>query len=118
MPKKYLFYCVGLLLLVVLGTYGFIKWKEAREKVNLWTLVPDDAVFVVESTNHDRLLASLEKVDLWDNIASLQSVEAFSENLLLLDSVSGRKAGASRFLRRKSLLTSVHVVSREKFDYV
>jgi hypothetical protein len=118
MPKKYIFYCLGVLLLVVFGIYGFTKWTEAREKVNLWTLVPDDAVFIVESTNHARLIEGLEKINLWDNIATLQSVEAFSENMLLLDSVSGRKEGASRFLRRKTLLTSVHVVNRNKFDYV
>ena len=112
MPKKLVFYCIGLLLLVVIGIYGFTKWSEAREKVNLWTLVPADAVFVVESTNHARLLEGLEKINLWDNIAALRSVEAFSENMLLLDSVSGRKEGVSRFLRRKTLLTSVHVVNR------
>jgi hypothetical protein len=118
MPKKYIFYCIGVLLLVVIGIYGFTKWSEAREKVNLWTLVPEDAVFIVESTNHARLLEGLEKVNLWDNIATLQSVAAFSENMQLLDSVSGRKEGASRFLKRKTLLTSVHVVNRNKFDYV
>ena len=118
MPKKYIVYSIIALLLVVIGIYGFAKWTEAREKVNLWTLVPDDAVFIVESTNHAGLLERLEQADLWDQIARLQSVEAFSENILLLDSVSGRKEGASRFLRRKTLLTSVHVVSRNKFDYV
>ncbi|MGV3642038.1 MAG: hypothetical protein ACO1NZ_16055 [Adhaeribacter sp.] len=118
MPKKYIFYSIGFLLLVITGIYGFTKWSEAREKVNLWTLVPDDAVFVVESTRHSRLLENLEKINLWDNIATLQSVEAFTENMLLLDSVSGRKEGASRFLRRKTLLTSVHVVNRNQFDFV
>lgn len=118
MPKKYIFYSIFALLLVVIGIYGFTRWTEAREKVNLWTLVPNDAVFIVESTNHARLLEGLEKIDLWDQIARLQSVEAFSENILLLDSVSERKEGASRFLRRKTLLTSVHVVNRNKFDFV
>ena len=118
MPKKLVFYCIGLLLLVVIAIYGFTKWSEAREKVNLWTLVPADAVFVVESTNHARLLEGLEKINLWDNIAALRSVEAFSENMLLLDSVSGRKEGVSRFLLRKTLLTSVHVVNRHEFDFI
>lgn len=118
MPKKYFFYCIGLLLLVVLGIYGFTKWTEAREKVNLWTLVPDDAVFVVESANHDRLVEGLKEARLWEQVASLQPVETFATNLQLLDSVSGRNEGTSRFLRRKKLLSSAHVVGRNKFDFV
>ncbi|MDB5264335.1 MAG: hypothetical protein JWQ14_3618, partial [Adhaeribacter sp.] len=119
MPKKLLFYSFGLLLLVVAGMYGFTKWTESREKVNLWTLVPEDAVFVVESTAHDSLLQQIKESELWNNISSVRAVEAIAENIAQLDSLSGgRKDGASRFLKRKNILTSVHVVSETDFDFV
>ncbi|KAA5539249.1 DUF3352 domain-containing protein [Adhaeribacter rhizoryzae] len=119
MPKKLLFYSFGLLVLVIAGMYGFTKWTESREKVNLWTLVPEDAVFVIESSGHDSLLQRIQESDLWNNIASVRAIEAISENIAQLDSLSGgRKEGASRFLKRKSLLTSLHVVSKTNFDFV
>jgi len=118
MPKKYFFYLVGLLLLVVAGMYGFTKWTEAKEKVNLWTLVPEDAVFIVESADHTRLLRDLQKEDFWENLTSMQSVGALMDNIAVLDSLAGRNEGASRFLKRKTLLTSLHVVSKTDFDFV
>jgi len=119
MPKKLFFYALGLLLLAVAGMYGFTKWTEAREKVNLWTLVPEDAVVVLESSDHEKFLEQIQKSELWDNIASMRAVEALTENIALLDSVSGgRKEGASRFLKRKTILTSVHVVSKTNFDFI
>ena len=119
MPKKLLFYSFGLLLLVVAGMYGFTKWTESREKVDLWTLIPEDAVFVIESSGHDSLLQNIQESELWNNIAPVRSVEAITENIAQLDSLSGgRKDGASRFLKRKTLLTSIHVVSETDFDFV
>ncbi|WP_026463970.1 hypothetical protein [Adhaeribacter aquaticus] len=118
MPKKYLFYLLGIVLLAVAGIYGYTKWTEAKEKVNLWTLVPEDAVFVVESQNHSQLLRKIQTSDIWDNLSTVRSIEALTENIAILDSLSGRNEGASRFLKRKTLLTSVHVVNKENFDFV
>jgi len=118
MLKKYIFYLVGLLLLAVAGIYGFTKWSEAKEKVNLWTLVPEDAVFILESANHTRLLKDLQKEDYWENIATMQSVGAIADNIAVLDSLAGRNEGVSRFLKRKTVLTSLHVMSKTDFDFV
>ena len=119
MPKKLLLYSFILLLLVIAGMYGFTKWTESREKVNLWTLVPEDAVFVIESSGHDSLLQRVKESELWNNIASVRAVEAIGENIAQLDSLSGgRKDGASRFLKRKTILTSLHVVTKTDFDFV
>lgn len=118
MLKKYIFYCVGVLLLAIAGIFGYTKWTEAREKVDLWTLVPTDAVFIIESTQHGKLLKKLQDLDLWENVSAVRSFESLAENVSLLDSLSNRNNGTSRFLMRKTLLTSVHVVGKKDFDFV
>jgi len=118
MPKKYIFYLVGLLVLVVAGMYGFTKWTEAKEKIDLWTLVPEDAVFIFESSGHTQLLKSLQQEDYWENIATMQSVGTVTDNVAVLDSLAGRNEGVSRFLKRKTILTSLHVVSKTDFSLV
>ena len=71
MPKKYLFYLIGLLLLAGLGYYGYSKWTEAREKVDLWTLVPEDAVFLIESGNYNSLVKRLKHTQVWESLAEV-----------------------------------------------
>jgi len=118
MLKRYLIYAFIILLLAVAGMYGYTKWTEAKEKVNLWTLVPEDAVFVIESMDHEEILNKLRRSELWDNIAAVRLVESLTENINLLDSLSNRREGASRFLKRKHILTSLHVADSADFNFV
>lgn len=118
MPKKYLFYLLGLLLLAGLGYYGYSKWTEAREKVDLWTLVPEDAVFVVESGNYDNLLKRLKHTQVWESLAGVTYFRRLEENMALIDSLGGPRNELSKFLATKTMLTSVHVLNKTDFDLV
>lgn len=118
MPKKYIFYLVVLLLVAGLGYYGYSKWTEAREKVNLWTLVPDDAVFVIESGNHTQFTERLKRTQVWESLSEVTYLRRLEENLDLVDSLGGNRNDLQKFLGPKSILTSVHLVSKTDFDLV
>lgn len=118
MQKRLFFILVSLVVVGTLVFYLYNKWTEAQERVNLWTLVPEDAVFVVETNNHDALVAHLKETELWDNLANLSYVERFQENFQLLDSLAPGQDRLGRFLSTKSVLTSVHVIGKTDFDFV
>lgn len=118
MPKKYLFYLLGLLLLAGLGFYGYTKWKEASEKVNLWTLVPEDAVFVIESGNHEEFITRLKHTQVWESLADVVFLRRLEENLALVDSIGGSRHELYKFLDTKRVLTSVHVLNKNDFELV
>ncbi|MDX5348685.1 MAG: hypothetical protein LPK19_15730, partial [Hymenobacteraceae bacterium] len=64
MSKKLLLILFSLVGLAALGYYAYTRWAESREKVDLWTLVPDDAVFVVESNNHTAFVTHLKSTEI------------------------------------------------------
>ncbi|KAA9340756.1 PQQ-binding-like beta-propeller repeat protein [Adhaeribacter soli] len=118
MPKRFIFYFGVLLLLAGLGYYGYSKWEEAREKVDLWTLVPDDAVFVIESGNHTQFIDRLKRTQVWESLSEVTYLRRLEDNLALVDSIGGRKGDLFRFLGPKTMLTSAHVVSKTDYDLV
>ncbi|WP_347157977.1 hypothetical protein [Pontibacter chitinilyticus] len=118
MPKRFLLYFLGFVVLASLAYYGFSRWKDSREKVDLWTLVPDSATFVVETNNHAELVEHLKKTGLWNSLAILPFAQRFQENITWLDSISPGTQRLERFLDKKSILTSVHVVGKSDVEVV
>ncbi len=116
MPKKYTFYLLVLILLSAAGIYGYYKWQEAREKVSLWALVPEDAVLVLETNRHDTFIQQLKQTDLWEPLARLPYFVNLNENLHWLDSAAARRITLRDFLHGKRILTSVHVTSKTDFN--
>lgn len=109
MLKRLLLYFLGFLLLVAGTYYGCNRWQQAREQVNLWTLVPDNAALVVETKDHSALKAHLQKTGLWESLTLLPAAQRFEENLAWLDSAANSSQRLSRFLDEKEILTSIHV---------
>ncbi|MDX5420668.1 MAG: hypothetical protein LPK07_04625 [Hymenobacteraceae bacterium] len=118
MPKRIVFYFIGFVVLASLAYYGFNRWKDTREKVDLWALVPDNAALVVETNNHTALLEHLEETELWDNFSTLPFMQRFQENVSYMDSVAPGSQRFERFLNEKSILTSLHVVGKKDVQFV
>lgn len=109
MPKRLVLIFVGFVILASLIFYGFNRWKASQEKVDLWTLVPEDAALVVETNNHQQLLEHLRETNLWESVAMLPATASLSDNLTYLDSVAPGNQRLDRFLNEKHILTSLHV---------
>ncbi|KAA3439392.1 hypothetical protein [Rufibacter hautae] len=118
MPKKTIYWLCGVVVLLALGFYGYSKWTEAREKVSLWTLVPDNAVFVVETNNAPRFLDHLQQTDLWTTVSQMPFVLRLDDQLAQLDSISTGRSQIRNFLTNKNVLVSMHVMGRTEYDLV
>ncbi|MGV3538702.1 MAG: hypothetical protein ACO1OQ_02765 [Rufibacter sp.] len=118
MPKKTIYWLCGVVVLLALGFYGFTKWTGAREKVDLWTLVPDDAVFIVETNNAPRFVDHLKETDLWGTVERIPFVLRLEDQLALVDSLSGGRTQLKNFLKNKNMLVSMHVMGRTDQDVI
>ncbi|PRY13141.1 hypothetical protein CLV24_10655 [Pontibacter ummariensis] len=118
MPKRIVFYFIGFVVLASLAFYGFSRWKDSREKVDLWTLVPDSAVLVVETNDHLALVEHLRETGLWESLSTLPATQLLQENIAYLDSVAPGSQRLERFLDKKEILTSVHVVGNKDVEVV
>ncbi|RDV14634.1 hypothetical protein DXT99_13265 [Pontibacter diazotrophicus] len=118
MSKYIVFFFVGFVILASLLYYGFNRWTESREKVDLWTLVPESAALVIETNNHEALVEHLRETELWENFSVLPFAQRFEENFASIDSVSPGSERLSRFLNEKNILTSIHVVEQAEVGFV
>ncbi|WP_299704180.1 hypothetical protein [uncultured Pontibacter sp.] len=118
MPKRIVFYFIAFVVLASLAYYGFSRWQDSREKVDLWSLVPENAAFVVETNSHSELRRHLEETTLWESFAMLPVAQSFQENMAMLDSVAPGTQRLDRFLDKKNILTSVHVLGKTDVAFV
>lgn len=118
MPKRIVFFFIGFVILASLAYYGFNRWKGSREKVDLWTLVPDDAALVLETQNHQELMEHLQETELWQSFSLLPFAQRFEEDMAYLDSISPGSQRLTRFLNEKNILTSLHVTGKTEVAFV
>ncbi|MCX2738770.1 hypothetical protein [Pontibacter anaerobius] len=118
MPKRIVFFFFGFVILASLVYYGFNRWKDSREKVDLWALVPDNAALVVETSNHQALMEHLRETELWQSFSVLPVANRFQENMTYLDSVAPGNQRLDRFLNEKRILTSLHVEAKLDVSFV
>ena len=118
MSRKLLIIIGIIALLAGVGAFIYLRWTEAQQKVNLWTLVPHDAVLIWESNDNNAFFDHLKTTDIWETVSQARYVQQLQENLAELDSTSGQERTLGNFLKNKPVLTSLHVVNNNDFDLV
>lgn len=118
MAKRIVLYFLGFVVLASLAYYGFNRWKDSQAKVNLWTLVPDNAALVVETNNHVAFIEHLKETELWQSFSVLPMAQKLEQNIAWLDSISPRNQRLTRFLDKKNILSSVHVVGKSELEFI
>ncbi len=100
---------VALLLVVAVGLFAYSRYATLHQRIDPWTLVPDDAVMVIETTSSAQAFRKLEKSDLWPTFLTSPDFQRSRELMAQLDSLhNSSRQTLERFLMGKRLLLSVH----------
>lgn len=100
---------VGLLLVVAVGLFAYSRYATLRQSVDPWTLVPEDAVLVLETTDSPAALRRLTRSDVWPTLLTSPAVQRTLELATELDSLhNSPRQTLARFLAGKRLLLSIH----------
>ena len=120
MSRKLLAFFTALLLLLSLATYVYYRRTLATVPVDPYTLVPDDAVFVLSTHDHPALVRHLQETELWDNLTAVRYFQQAAGHLALADSLAGgnarRRNALLNLLGYKLVVTSLHVTGPGEFD--
>ncbi|GAA4041461.1 hypothetical protein GCM10022409_29310 [Hymenobacter glaciei] len=120
MSRKLLALLTALLLLLSLATYVYYRRTLAAVPVDPYSLVPDDAVFVLSTHDHPALVRHLQETELWDNLTAVRYFQQAAGHLALADSLAGgnarRRNALLNLLGHKLVITSVHVTGPGDFD--
>jgi hypothetical protein len=100
---------VALLLVVAVGLFAYSRYATLHQRIDPWTLVPDDAVMVIETSNSPVTFRNLERSDLWPTLLTSPDFQRSRELMSQLDSLhNSSRQTLERFLTGKRILLSLH----------
>ncbi|MCC5944118.1 MAG: DUF3352 domain-containing protein [Bernardetiaceae bacterium] len=93
-------------------------WYQSRS-LQIWQVIPDDAVFIVESNDIWNRSYRLSKLPIWQNLTQTSHFSSIHNRLDYLDSLLvSHQASIHEQLRNRNLYASVHISERRAFDYL
>lgn len=113
----------SIIILLVIGVvaavgYFFYKYWVEKDILEVWQLVPENAVLVYETDNAVEVWNELQETSPWQNLTSIPFYQNMKEGVEMLDSISGKKGQLDRLLRGKPFLFSLHITGRYDFDFI
>src|SRR5690606_19603055 len=107
------------ILIIVLGVVGYFSYRHVflQEKVDIFSLVPENSLFVYESNDVGEDWKNLQEQQLWKNLKDIPALRKTSKDLHLLDSLLGT-GGIESFFDERQFVVSMHTISKNEFDFL
>ncbi|MDJ1482158.1 hypothetical protein QNI16_16765 [Cytophagaceae bacterium YF14B1] len=113
MTRKYLLAIAGIVIVGIVG-FGAYQWWLSRQLSPAWVAVPIHSLLVVEADNPLNVVSDWKKNDIGQQIQSLPYFQTLLSRLNTLQKYPESK----NILLKKKILISLHVTTRNEFDYV
>lgn len=99
------------------GYFVYIKFSSP-EKIEPISLVPADALFMIETNNLTAGWDEIRKTELWKNLFQNESFDSISNQLLSIDSMMHNNKVAEMMLKGRKLMLTAHMISGLDYDFI
>jgi len=104
-----------IIVAVASGIFYYLKFYYERDKVDLWDMVPKNALAVYETEQPIKIWNSMLELPVWKNLSSIPVINDVNEDLVLLDSITGSSGSLEKLFRDRPILISFHKISNTDF---
>ncbi len=104
---------LGALVAASAGAYFFYQYWYKKDTVEAWSLVPESALAVYETSGFPDNWQQLTNTPLWHNLSAIPAFDSLAQRLTTLDSLYRFQD----FLAGRQALISMHIVARDAWDY-
>lgn len=112
--KKRRILLVSALLVLIVAILVYVEQRRNRDdQIDVWSVVPESAALVYETTSLPANWEKLHNSELWANLRSVESFRRLEDRMALLDSL----INLNDFFGDKQVLIGTHVVSKDAFDF-
>ena len=115
--KRAFIIITSVIVLAAAAYWGYYQWFQPK-RIDIWELIPDKAVAVYSTQDPVRTWNNITTSTFWNNLALLPRWRSIQEQMVLLDSLSGKDGKLDRALRGKETLISLHVTGDDSFDFL
>jgi len=111
---------IFILILVVLaaGYFVYVKFIAKVGDRDAFSLIPEDAVFVVETTNLSKAWTTISESELWGYLTSTQYFADVNEDIEMVNMFLQSNAIADAMLNDRKLIMSAHMTSGVDWDFL
>ncbi|MFH0866304.1 MAG: DUF3352 domain-containing protein [Bacteroidota bacterium] len=107
-----------LLILLAIGAFViYIVYSEAGKR-NPFTAVPDDAIYIIETTDLTDGWATISDSKMWKHMRNNRHFEDISESAATLDSLIKGDATMDMLFSNRQMLVSAHMISGNDYDFL
>lgn len=114
--KRFLIFLA--ILILVGGAFIAYKTYFERASVTIWSLVPDNALMVYESTKPAQAWKEFTTSDIGEGLQSIAAFRRPSQMLAKLDTILGGSEQTSELLTGKTFIASLHSVGSQSLDFL
>ncbi|AWW31511.1 hypothetical protein DN752_16030 [Echinicola strongylocentroti] len=109
-----------ILLVIVIGLAGYLFYtsRAFTGEVDAIELVSDDAVFVFETKEPVKAWNQLVSQPIWKRLSAVPSLKDVENQLVVLDSLTGRAGKLESTLSGNKFIVSVHPTAKSEFDFL
>ena len=98
--------------------FYYLQYYYERDKVDLWDMVPKNALAVYETEQPIKIWNSLLELPVWKNLSSIPVINDVNEDLVSLDSITGSSGSLEKLFRDRPILISFHKISNTDFGLI
>ncbi|NCO56378.1 MAG: hypothetical protein GW876_13395, partial [Bacteroidetes bacterium] len=113
----------GLLIIILIAIIGigsffaYIYFKNINNR-DPYTLIPDDAIFVVETSNLNDGWNAISQSKMWNHLKQNPYFAALNESATSLDSLMKYNKTMDMLLSDRQLVVSAHMISATDYNFL
>ncbi len=108
-----------LVIIIILGGGGYLAWHllSPYKKVEAYSVIPANPVFILETDNSYRMWESLTKSKIWEVLSKHSFFARFGKGINMVDSVIQRNDLLARYIGKRNMLVSMHILPGGRYDF-
>lgn len=114
---KILLVIVVLILLAIGGYFAYIYFSESGSR-DTYSLVPEDAIYVIETENLTRGWKTVSSSKMWQHLISNQYFSDINEDIAEIDSLLSNNKVIDMALSNRKMLISTHKITPDDYDFI
>lgn len=119
--KKVLKFFMFLILSVVIlsaGYFAYLKFFASKGSVDAFNTIPNDAVFIVETTNLSEAWITINNSDLWKYLIKTSYFADLNEDIQLVNSFIDSNTIADKLLKNRKLVIAGVMSTPADWDFL
>ncbi len=115
--KKILLWFLTLIFIAAASVFAWV-WFTDSDKRDPFTVIPDDAIFIIETNEMTKGWNTLNQSRIWNHLLYNEYFDDINKSALTLDSIINGNKVLDMLMSDRKLLVSAHLIEKNDYDFL